>query len=275
MTWFTELPSPPAHRLVGPRRHPRGVAPHLRGPEADSRDARRADGARRRRARRPVLPLALGPARNRQLADPQPRRLRRVRRHRAVSVRHPAGARASRPRAVLPLLREGGVGGGVDRRAHRGGQHAVDAAHRRDHRHRAADRAAELHRGRHSARRRADLRSAAEHLPAVVAAARRRGDRPGRSRGGGRVLPAADGQPEAEQGARIAPSRGDRADRGERRRGDCRVGGDRHISVVVDGQIERGLDPDALRARLRSLLLQRRAAAPRRDVGAPEMAGRV
>ena len=39
------------------------------------------------------------------------------------------------------------------------------------------------------------------------------------------------------------------------------------ISVVVDGQIERGLDPDALRARLRSLVLQRRpkthAEAPR------------
>ena len=47
------------------------------------------------------------------------------------------------------------------------------------------------------------------------------------------------------------------------------------VSVVVDGQVERGLDPDALRVRLQSLLLQRRAAAPRRDVGAPEVAGRV
>lgn len=32
------------------------------------------------------------------------------------------------------------------------------------------------------------------------------------------------------------------------------------ISVVVDGQIERGLSPDALRSRLRSLVLQRRSA---------------
>lgn len=47
------------------------------------------------------------------------------------------------------------------------------------------------------------------------------------------------------------------------------------VSVVVDGQIVRGLDPDALRVRLRSLLLQRRSAVPRRDVGMPEMAGRA
>ena len=39
------------------------------------------------------------------------------------------------------------------------------------------------------------------------------------------------------------------------------------ISVVADGQIERGFDADALRARLRSLVLQRRAAGPRRDHG--------
>jgi diadenylate cyclase len=35
------------------------------------------------------------------------------------------------------------------------------------------------------------------------------------------------------------------------------------VSLVVDGQIERSLDADALRAHLRNLLLQRRAAAPR------------
>lgn len=35
------------------------------------------------------------------------------------------------------------------------------------------------------------------------------------------------------------------------------------ISVVADGQIERGLDADALRTRLRSLVLQRRAAKKR------------
>ena len=35
------------------------------------------------------------------------------------------------------------------------------------------------------------------------------------------------------------------------------------ISIVSDGQIERGLDPDALRERLRSLVLQRRVKRPR------------
>jgi diadenylate cyclase len=46
------------------------------------------------------------------------------------------------------------------------------------------------------------------------------------------------------------------------------------VSVVVDGQIERGLDPEALRLRLRSLVLQRRAFARKRDSRTPEMAGR-
>ena len=44
-------------------------------------------------------------------------------------------------------------------------------AHRRDHRARASDRAAELHRGRHSAGCRVDLRPAGQHLPDGVAAA--------------------------------------------------------------------------------------------------------
>ena len=47
------------------------------------------------------------------------------------------------------------------------------------------------------------------------------------------------------------------------------------VSVIVGGQIERGLDPDALRLRLQSLVLQRRAAAPTRDIRTPEMAGRI
>jgi uncharacterized protein (TIGR00159 family) len=38
------------------------------------------------------------------------------------------------------------------------------------------------------------------------------------------------------------------------------------VSVVVDGQIERGLDSDELRARLRSLVLQRREKTPRPEV---------
>jgi uncharacterized protein (TIGR00159 family) len=47
------------------------------------------------------------------------------------------------------------------------------------------------------------------------------------------------------------------------------------VSVVVDGQIERGLGPDALRLRLQSLILQRRASAPGHDIRTPEMAGRL
>jgi diadenylate cyclase len=47
------------------------------------------------------------------------------------------------------------------------------------------------------------------------------------------------------------------------------------ISVIVDGRIERGLDADALRIRLQSLILQRRASPPVRDTRAPEMAGRI
>src|SRR3954447_21024700 len=38
------------------------------------------------------------------------------------------------------------------------------------------------------------------------------------------------------------------------------------VSVVVDGQIERGLNADALRARLRSLILQRDDRSPARQV---------
>jgi diadenylate cyclase len=38
------------------------------------------------------------------------------------------------------------------------------------------------------------------------------------------------------------------------------------ISVVVDGEIERGLDQDALRSRLRALIIQRRARTGKREV---------
>jgi diadenylate cyclase len=38
------------------------------------------------------------------------------------------------------------------------------------------------------------------------------------------------------------------------------------VSVVADGQIERGLDLDALRARLRALVLQRRTGTPKGEV---------
>jgi diadenylate cyclase len=47
------------------------------------------------------------------------------------------------------------------------------------------------------------------------------------------------------------------------------------VSVVVDGKIERDLGPDALRLRLRSLLLARRSAAVSRDTRTSEAAGHV
>ena len=72
------------------------------------------------------------------------------------------------------------------------------AADGRDHRHRAGDRAAQLHRERHSDRRDADLRPAGHDLPDRLAAARRRGHRPGGSHCRGGVLPAVDGQSTSE-----------------------------------------------------------------------------
>jgi diadenylate cyclase len=47
------------------------------------------------------------------------------------------------------------------------------------------------------------------------------------------------------------------------------------VSLVVDGEIERNLSPDALRARLRSLLLARRTAVPHRDAQAPEIPSHI
>jgi hypothetical protein len=38
------------------------------------------------------------------------------------------------------------------------------------------------------------------------------------------------------------------------------------VSIVVDGQIERGLDSDELRLRLRALVMQRREKTPKREV---------
>jgi uncharacterized protein (TIGR00159 family) len=47
------------------------------------------------------------------------------------------------------------------------------------------------------------------------------------------------------------------------------------VSVVVDGRIERDLNPDALRARLRSLLMARPAAARAPDGRTADVVGRV
>ena len=183
---------------MGSRRHPRGVAVDLLALETHPRNESGADGRWRRRPGRSAVRFAAGASRNGQLARAEPRRLHRLCRHRPVPVRYPPGARSPWPRAILPVLREGGVGRGIDRRARRRGEYAVVAAHRRHRRDRAADRVAELHRGRHPPRRRADIRSAVGHFSFGFAAARRRRHRAGRSRGGRRVLPAADGESEAQ-----------------------------------------------------------------------------
>jgi diadenylate cyclase len=47
------------------------------------------------------------------------------------------------------------------------------------------------------------------------------------------------------------------------------------VSVVADGKIERGLSPDALRLKLRSLLLARRATPPSRETRTSEAAGHI
>ena len=47
------------------------------------------------------------------------------------------------------------------------------------------------------------------------------------------------------------------------------------VSLIVDGQIERSVDPDTLRARLQALVLQRRASQPAREIRSPEVASRV
>ena len=106
------------------------------------------------------------------------------------------------------------------------------------HRDRAVDRPAQLHRERHSARCAADLRSARQHLPGDLAAARRRGHRAGRSGRGGGVLSAADGQSAAQPRARIAPSRRDWRHRRERRGGHGRLRGDRR-DLAGDGRRHR------------------------------------
>ena len=148
----------------------------------------------------------------------------------------------------------------------------VGAADRRDHRDRAADRAAQLHRGRHSARRGPDLRSARSasfrppsplHDGAVIV----QDDRvaaaacflpltvnPKLSKELGSRHRAAIGLTEENDAVAIVVSE--------------ETGS---ISIVVDGQIERGLTRDALRARLRSLVLQQRDKAPRAARGRGRM----
>ena len=213
--------------MVGCHRHPPRGDPDLRGAQTDPRHARRPDGGQLRHPRPAVRRLDDDAAADGQLADPQHGRLRRVRRHRAVPVGHPARDGALRPGAVLPRADPPRNRQRDDRGSRGRRQHAGRAAAGRDHRHRARDRPPQLHRERHPARRPGHLRPAGEHLPADRAAARRRRDHPGGPHRRGLLLPPAHRAAGPQPRARHAPSRRHRPHRGERRGGGDRVGGER------------------------------------------------
>ena len=104
-----------------------------------------------------------------------------------------------------------------------------------------------------------DLRPAGQHFPADVAAARRRGDRAGRSRGRRGLFPAVDGQPAAEPRAGIAASRGNWRHRRKRRGRHHRLGRNRAASPSsMNGAIERNIEAEQLRRGCASLILRRR-----------------
>ena len=209
-----------------------------------------------------VLPVAVEPPRDAELAHPQHGRLPRVRPDRAVPGGHPARAGARRADAVRRLLRAHQAHRRDDRGDRRGRRAAVGPARRRHRGDRAQHRPAELHRGRHPARRDGHLRPARDHLPAGRAAARRGGHHPGRADCGRRVLPAADGESPGQQGLRNPAPRRDRADRGDRRGDGDRVGGNRsHLAGARRRHRERA---DGRRA----------AAAPARAADGPARAHR-
>ena len=258
----------PARHVVGRARHPDRLDRDLRAAEAHPRHARGADGGRHRVDRRPVLPVAGAAARNAQLADSQHHRLRRVCGHRAAAGGHPPRARSPGPRQAVPAARPQGQRRRHGRGAGGGGDDVVGEEDRRDYRDRAIDRPSQLHRERHSARCQAHLRSAGQHLSADLAASRRRGDRAGRSRGGGRLFPAADDQPAtraANWDRGIAP-RSASPKKTMRWRSSCRRKPGR-ISIVEDGDLEYDIDADRLRTRLQSVVTLRRARGKQRQAG--------
>ena len=212
--------------------------------------------------------VAGGASRDRQLADPQPARLRRVRGHRAVPVRHPARARAPRPRAVLPLLR-------ADRS--RAKKSIEELVGRRRH----ARRASTSARSSPSSAQ-IGLRNYIEggipldamltydllvsifqptsplHDGAVIV-------QDDRVAAAACFLPLTV-NPQLEQGARLAASRRDRPHRGERRRRHRRLRGDRQRSRSWStARSSAASTPDALRQRLGQLIAYRRG---RRSVAA-------
>ena len=218
----------PADLVVGPARHRARGVPDLRAAAAHPRHARDADGAQRRLPHRRCSSSRAGS---------QLETVNWVIRNLAgyvvfaIIVLFQADIRralAHFGRAPFFRYFERAPSDDETHRGARGrGRRPVASRIGAHHRHRAADRPAQLHRGRHSARRDGHLRPAGQHLPAGFAAARRRGDRAGRPHRGRGVLPAAVRQSARQPRSGHAASRRARPDRGERRRGHRRVGGDR------------------------------------------------
>ena len=217
MAWARNIVARFGWRDAG--RHPHRRGRHLRAPQADPRHPRRPDGPRAR-----LLVWRCSTCRSwaqlstvnwliRNMVG-----LRRVRAHRAVPVRHPPRARAFRPGALLPVPRRGPTAPTRSSRSWRWPRRCSSA-----------QRIGAII----AVEREIGLRNYIEagipldatltydllvsDLPAGLAAARRRRHRPGGPRRGGRLLPAADGEPARQQGLRHAASRGHRPHRGDRR----------------------------------------------------------
>src|SRR5581483_3804327 len=146
---------------------------------------------------------------------------------------------------------------------------ARGAPDRGPHRDRARDRAPAVRRARGGARRTRLRGSADERVPAVLAAPRRRRLHPRRSRGRGRLLPAALAQLAGGPAARDAAPRGPRHHGGDRRGGGGGVGGDRwNLHRARRRHRARAERRGAPRATVRAA---RRAGSPA-DAGAPRHA---
>ena len=159
-TCFARAPD----HVVGRPRHRDRVDPDLRGAEADPRHPRRADGARRRRARR--LLFYISRWRTLETVNWLIRNIVGYVVFAAIVLFQSDIRRALAHFGRAPFFRLLRQGRQPPTRRSRSSwwrrRMLADAAHRRDHRDRAADRPAQLHRGRHSARRRADLRPAGD-----------------------------------------------------------------------------------------------------------------
>ena len=206
-------------------------------------------------------------ARDGQLGHSQPGHLRRLRHHRAVSGRHPPRAGALRPRAVLPLLRARGE----RRRDDRGARRRGDARWRR-----AASARSSSSSGRSGcattsrAAFRSTRRSPTTCWRASSSRARRCMTAPSSSRAIASRRRPASCRCRSIRASAASSARGiARRSGSPRRTTPSRSSCPRRpaaISLVIGGDLERGLSPDALRDRAcESLLGAPPACAPRAE----------